>query len=227
MISDTLKRDIEEYASRLRHSSEFFRQATRGEVTPDSVAAYVANLHLLLQHTEGHMRLAQKRAMELERPRLAAFFEDKMREEKGHECWAANDMSTLAGLFALRSVTGRSPAITGLVDYLSEAIVDEPTRYVAYILLAEYVTVLVGADLLMLLRDRCGIPSGSVTVVERHVELDGEHVAEGLHEIDSLVQDEKYLSPMQQTMRRSMQYFDSFWDEMSAGIAGRKANADA
>ena len=58
MISDTLKVDIEAYAERIRFS-EIYKRARSGDLPPRAVAAYVANLRLLIERTHTHLCLAR------------------------------------------------------------------------------------------------------------------------------------------------------------------------
>jgi hypothetical protein len=213
MICEQLKVDIESYASRLR-ASQLFGLAKQGEITPAAMAEYVANLRLLVFETDGNLRLAEARAKELGRPDLAAFFARKRGEEVGHERWADHDISRLRGQFGVNRDVGSSPAIGALLEYLREVIREEPVNYLAYMLLAEYVTVLVGPEFLALLDEHCGIPPTSLTVIGHHVELDREHVAEGLEQIGSAVTDVRWSSSMRETLSRSMEYFDRFWGEI-------------
>ncbi len=204
MISDLLKSDIEAYASRVLGSSELFTLARRGELTPAAMAIYIENLRVLVQRTESNLRLAQERAEELGKTKLAAHFAHKRLEEAGHERWAEDDLSNLRGMFAVSPSTQLTGSIASLLAYLREVILEEPVRYLAYMLLAEYVTVLIGPELLMLLEERCGIPVSSMSVISHHVDLDKDHAVEGLREIDTLANDERYLVPMRQTMQESM-----------------------
>ncbi len=214
-IGEALKRDIEEYAAHLRGSNRLFEQARCGELTPAALATYIANLHLLVQNTDSNLQLAERRAEELGKTNLARFFAEKRREESGHDRWAENDIATLSGMFGPTGAAEPARSITGLLDYLRAMIAEEPTHYLAYILLSEYVTVLLGPEWLQLLDERCGIPTAAMTVVGNHVELDKSHVEEGLHEIDRLVSDGESLEPMRCALRRSMQYFEGFCTEMS------------
>jgi hypothetical protein len=215
-ISEALKRDIEAYATHLRGSNELFKQARCGEVTPSAIATYIANLRLLVQHTDTNLRLAEKRAEELGKTSLARFFAEKRREEVGHDRWADNDMATLSGMFGVTHAAEPSRSITGLLYYLRAMIAEEPMHYLAYILFSEYVTVLLGPEWLRLLEDRCGIPTSAMTVVGNHVELDKSHVDEGLREIDRLVGDGDPLEPMRVALRTFMRYFEGFCSEISA-----------
>jgi hypothetical protein len=228
MISAALQREIEAYALELLDRGVLFNAARHGKLTPDAIAVYVANLRLLVQHTEINLRLARDRAEQLGMPDLAKHFAHKLSEEVGHERWAENDLASLRADFRLTSSVRVSSSIKGLLAYLREAIGENPVRYLAYILFAEYLTVLVGPELLALLEQRCGIPQSSMTIVGRHAELDKLHVSEGVSEIDALVTDDNYLAPLLETLGRSMQYFDSFCAEICAvGVEGTYHDARA
>ncbi len=143
MVSEQLKCEIEKFADDLRRST-LVKLARRGEVTPAAMAFYIANLRILVKATDVNLRLAEARAKELECSTLAEYFAHKRGEEDGHERWADDDISRLQAQFATDPSTRISPAIRSLLGYLREAIQDDPVRYLAYMLLAEYVTVLVG-----------------------------------------------------------------------------------
>jgi hypothetical protein len=214
MISAELRREIEAYALRMRRAGDLFRHAERGLLTPDSIAYYVANLRVLVEHTPHNLALARDCARERGHHELADHYAHKMGEEEGHDRWAENDLSNLRQTFAVSTSTALSPAIEGLIAYLRDAIRTEPTSYLTYILFAEYVTVLVGPELLAVLERRCGIPRTSMTVVGHHVELDKGHVEEGLKQIDALTGGGDCAPAMRETLGQSMAYFDRFCGEI-------------
>jgi hypothetical protein len=217
MITDTLKTDIEAYAEHMRQSS-LLQLARQGKVRPDTVAAYLGSILHLIRHTPIYLELARERAAALGEHELAAFYAHKALEETGHDEWARNDVANVERTFCVAAPAGPLPAVTSLIAYLREAIEDDPARYLAYILFAEYFTVLVGPDWLAALHGACGVPTSAVTVVSRHVQLDQLHVAAGLAEIDALVRDPKRLTPLRETLHQSMHYFAGFCDEL-AGLA--------
>jgi hypothetical protein len=217
-ISETLKLEIESYALELRRSNQLFTRAQSGELTPVAIATYIANMRFLVLHTDVNLKLARKRAEELGKPRLAHFFEQKAKEEEGHYHWAERDMLTLKGLFGVASTAGPARSIAALLEYLQALIVEEPSQYLAYILFVEYLTVLTGPEWLRLLEERCGIPNSAMTVVGNHIELDKEHVVEGLREIDLLVDDGETVDRFRGALRASMRYFEGFCSEISAVV---------
>jgi hypothetical protein len=217
-VSETLKADIEAYVARSRTDNQLLTRARRGELTPNAVAKYLDGLRYLLQHTDVNLRLACARAAQLGRTELAQFFEHKAEEERGHEQWADSDMAGLTARFGVTSPKAPARSIASLLDYLRTIIVEEPTQYLAYILFVEYVTVLIGPEWLRLLDERCGIPVSLMSVIDKHVELDKEHTAEGLKEIDRLVDNPQSVEPLRRALRCSMEYFDGFCSEVSASV---------
>ena len=218
MISDALKIEIETFATRLRESNQLLSQARQGQVTPDAVGSYLANLMFLIREALEILSLAQERASEMGFGDLAAFYLRKMREEKGHDKWAQNDIVALNRLFGTSAPLERSPAILGMLSYLRRATEEDPVQYLAYLLFTEYVTVLMGPEWLQLLEEQCGVPRSTMTVVANHVELDKEHVHACLQEIDELVTDEKFHVGLKRTLGESMRYFDEFCGEISGTI---------
>jgi hypothetical protein len=164
------------------------------------------------------LSLAQSKANEVGHADLAAFYLRKMREEKGHDKWAQNDITALNRLFGTEAVKERSPAILGMLSYLRGATEADPMQYLAYLLFTEYVTVLMGPEWLSMLEERCGVPQSAMSVVANHVELDKDHVEACLHEIDELVTDEKFHGGLKRTLHESMKYFDAFCGEISSTI---------
>jgi pyrroloquinoline quinone (PQQ) biosynthesis protein C len=218
MISAVLKNDIEAFASRLRTSNRLLEQARKGMVTPYAVGAYLSNLMYLIREALEILSLAQGRASAIGHTELAAFYLRKMKEEKGHDQWAQNDIVSLNTLFGAQAVADRSPAILEMLSYLRKATEEDPVQYLAYLLFTEYVTVLIGPEWLRLLEEQCGVPASMMTVVSNHVELDKDHVEACLTEIDELVTDETFHGGLQRTLRESMQYFDAFCAEISRTI---------
>jgi pyrroloquinoline quinone (PQQ) biosynthesis protein C len=218
MISVTLKNEIDNFASRLRASNRLLAQARRGEVTPEAVGSYLANLMFLIREALEILAMAQERAHQNGHQELAAFYRKKMKEEKGHDKWAQNDIAKLKMLFGTDVPAKRSTAILGMLDYLRRATDEDPVQYLAYLLFTEYVTVLMGPEWLQLLEERCGVPTSAMTVISNHVELDKDHVEACLKEIDELVTDEAHHAGLSRTLGESMRFFDEFCGEISAVI---------
>jgi hypothetical protein len=214
MISAILRTHIEIYTERLRLSAPLLELARHGRLTPDMILAYQTSLQYLVGYTGPHLERARVRSRELGRTELEAFFSRKIVEEAGHDSWAQNDVSYTMRLFDTCQNAGPKPALLELVEFLSRTIEDDPMRYLAYILFTEYFTVLIGPEWLMLLEKCCGVPRRALTLVERHIELDKQHVAEGLREVDALVPDSQYLPLLEDTLFRSMAYLERFYEQL-------------
>jgi pyrroloquinoline quinone (PQQ) biosynthesis protein C len=215
MIADVLKTDIEAYGDRMRKSA-LLCLAREGRVPATTVAAYLSSILHLIRYTPVYLELARKRAAELGEHELAAHFESKLRQESGHDEWARSDLAGVARSFEISIPEAPLSAMDGLIAYLNEAIEDHPSRYLAYVLFAEYFTVLAGPEWITALEAHCGVPASSMSVVARHVELDQAHVAEGLAEIDNLVRDPARLPALRETLYESMRFFSGFCDELAA-----------
>ena len=187
MLAKHLSQEIERYAERLQRENRLLELARRGEVTLDIVVGYLSGVAFMLGRTEPHLERAAARAREQGRPKLAEFYEHKRREETGHERWAQDDFSELRRLFGAAAAKPVPRAIVELARFLEDAMDAAPASYLAYILFAEYLTVLVGPTWLTLLEERCGIPKRALSAISKHVELDVAHVDEGLREIDALI----------------------------------------
>ena len=161
-----------------------------------------------------HLRLARDHARLRRQERLAAYFEHKLGEEEGHDAWAARDIARISERSDARGAAAPVPTMRELIVFLQETIEKEPMRYLAYILFAEYFTVVMGPEWVRALEQHCGIPTGAMTVITNHAELDKAHVAEGVAEIDALV-GESDRPALMATLSESMTHFERFLDELA------------
>lgn len=215
MISGVLRNDIEAYVREARATNPMYRRVSEGSLEREKVGRYLVNVLHLLRHTPPYLERARERARELGYQALADYFDQKIDEEVGHDQWAVSDIQHFTTVLNVQCRDVVMPSLASMLAYLRDLIDEDPTLYLAYILFAEYVTVLEGPELLKLLEERCGIPQQYMSAIGNHVELDKEHVEEGLDAIDALVGDPAYLSPMRQALRRSIRYFDGFLAEVA------------
>jgi pyrroloquinoline quinone (PQQ) biosynthesis protein C len=214
MISDKLLEEIDAYVAYQRQESRLLNMARGGALSADAVGRYLANIHYLISQTPAHLRRGEELALSLGRPQLADYFARKLEEETGHERWAEADMDAV-GKLAGRAVMRRpTEAMRALVRNVERAIEQEPLLYLAYALFAEYQTVRLGPEWVAALEQRCGVPSTALTVATHHIDLDRDHVKEGCIEIDELAADERCHPAMIAMVRKSMQYFTSFCDDL-------------
>jgi hypothetical protein len=208
MIGNALKLEIEFCARRVRMGNVFMLRAAAGAVCPEDIERYLASLEYLFRNTTTCLSRAHARAIAEGDTELAAFFLDKQEEERGHDGWARHDLSVLRRSFATPHHVKPVPGIVQLVEFVEATIDHDPRHYLAYMLWAEYLTVLVGAEFVGYLIERNGIPERALTSVTNHVKLDADHVEEDLEVIDRFVHDPNCLEPMREVIRSATALFD-------------------
>jgi hypothetical protein len=215
-IGHVLKQEIESYSRILMQSNPLFLAAQRGALRPEHVRAYVGGLLVLIRGTIPLMRRAEARAEAIGDDALAAHWRRKITEEIGHDRWGESDLGRLAPGSGGRASDGVGGALRELLGYLEETIDRDPCLLLAYALLAEYLTVLVGGHWLQALERHCGIPQRNVSVIANHVELDVAHATEGVVEIDRLRTDRTNPAAMLDVLRTALGYYEAFWRDVSA-----------
>ena len=221
MFGNALRLEIELYAATMRKKNPLFTKAEDGTLSRAHVARYLANIHYLIRHTPVYLERARERALALGDTRLAEHYTHKLDEEQGHDAWAERDVERVSRTSDVVPRLDNAVAMRELVDYLGMIIDEDPALYLAYILFAEYLIVLLGPEWLALLESRCGIPHSSMTVIGNHAELDKNHVEEALDEIDELVGDPVKLPRMREVLRDSILFFDRFCAEVTATAGER------
>jgi pyrroloquinoline quinone (PQQ) biosynthesis protein C len=212
-LSELLMSDIESFVDEFRGTNELLQSTKAGRVTPHILGTYLRSLYFLIQQTAIHLSRAADRARSLGLIDLANHFAAKSRDEAGHEHWAEADMKRLSEAFGIVVPVEPTPEMRSIVDANEQIVMNDPEAYLAYILFAEYVTVVLGPEWLDALAKNCGISPSFVTVIEEHVELDKHHVLEGCHEIDTLV-DPGRADAMRQALRGMTNRFASFCDAL-------------
>lgn len=213
MISYALRSDIEKWAAR-RDENPVFRLAREKGLSKAMVTRYIANVTYMVRLTAGHLRKARDGARARGDHRLAAHYEHKLAEELGHHEWGVADLDTLTKLVASPACTSTTPAIERLAKYLDKAIEEDPALYLAYLAFTEYITALLGPEMLELIETRTGVPRSSLTIIDNHIELDRDHAEEGWGCIDDLVPDPKALPRMRQALAEMLAHFDEFSVEL-------------
>jgi hypothetical protein len=217
MISTILKHQIEDYADELRRSSPLLARARAGTLSLSSVGKYFASIHYLLTQTPVHLEIARSRATDVGAVELARFFDAKQCEEAGHEDWAAADVERLRTAFGSVAWTEQpAAAMIELVAHTRERISSDPYSYLAYILFAEYFTVVLGPEWLAALQHNCGVPGDAMTSVSKHIDLDKEHVLEGCRELELLAGEEAHHASLRSMLEATMSRFSAFCTELEA-----------
>lgn len=220
MIADVLRTDVERYAAGMPRSNALYMGAAEGRLTPEMIGYYLFNVRHLVRHTPAHLERARARALALGDHALAAHYAIKHAEEQGHDRWADRDLERLSDGFGAAPRGEHSPGLLGLITLIETTIDRDPVLYLAYILFAEYLIVLLGPEWLELIEQRCGIPRSMFSVIDNHVELDRDHTDEGLEAIDALVTDPAKLGPMRAVLRDTFACFDRFSADVVGDVAG-------
>lgn len=214
MIAAALQVLIETHASTMRRDNALLRRAAAGTLGPDHVARYLAGIHQLILQTPLHLQRARRRAAELGDTALARHFAHKLSEEVGHDAWAESDLAQVAPMRRVPAPAATSPAMAELIGYVGSLVDERPSLYLAYILVAEYMTVLLGPEWIALLETRCAIPASAMTVIGNHAELDKAHTQEAFDHVDALVGDPSALPLLRDVVRTSLAMFERFCREV-------------
>lgn len=215
MIADALRMQIHEYAARMPRTNPLYFLAAEGVLAPAQVVRYLENVHYLIQHTPAHLARARDAARRASDPALARHFEHKLAEEHGHDAWSARDIERLRELSRGAAPSGVVPGMRAFVEHIERIIEEDPRLYLAYILFAEYLIVLLGPAWLALLETRCGIPGSAMTVIGNHAELDRQHSEEAFEQIDELVSDPARLPRLREVLAATITLFDRFCVEVT------------
>lgn len=215
MISDKIKEEIEHYAEQMPRTNAFFLAADNGTLGLFEIKNYLNNIYYLFKHTVLCLKAARDRALEMNEPDLAAFFEHKITEEFGHEQWARQDLERLGTSLQDVDMSRLNPTLKGIVQHNYEMIQANPKRYLIYMFFAEYFTLLVSPKLLSDFETKCGVPRTNMTALSLHVELDVEHTQEDIEVVDRFIGDpddpEEYLT----ALRQSAEEVDKFLAEVA------------
>ncbi|HWW86009.1 MAG TPA: hypothetical protein VNZ26_20575 [Vicinamibacterales bacterium] len=213
-IGNAIQFEIEQYARSLVHSNALFRAAEKGALTPEQVKIYISGILFQIRGSLKVLRRAERLASATGDHALAAHYRLKFREECGHDRWAERDLKSLRGSYTEYECNGSMRALKDLIAYLNQVIDLDPCLFLSYLLLSEYLTVLAGPAWLEALEGKCGIPRNNVSVVANHIELDREHVIDGVREIDVLIASPDKREAMLDVVAKSIAYYDRFWSEI-------------
>jgi hypothetical protein len=193
--------------------------ARSGQLPAPALAAYLESLRLVFASSERSLPLALERSKQLGDPGLVGYFERKIPEELGHDRWAADDLQQLPA--TAKENLSALPSALRLIQLQRDLIADHPLYFVAYILWAEYFSVLVGDSWLDAL-ESSGYARRQVTAVSKHIETDREHAAAVIQEIDTLWHGEPSQENIVHAVQRASQLFEAFCAEIH-GVAQRAA----
>lgn len=214
MRAEPLIEAIESYHARFVQTNALYRLAEDGAVDAPTLQQFLAGAAFLTANTLPSLRRAMVVARQRGDVPLAAFFAQKMGEEAGHTEWAEADQQGLAQRFDLRLERELGPGVRRYIDAQNQVIEEDPALYLAYVLFAEYFTVLATPGWVELLATRCALPPEYSTVLTKHVELDKEHVAECVREFNELLQTYPRAERMWQHLRLCFELYEGFLNDI-------------
>jgi len=223
LVND-MKARVETYWSHLKANEPYNKAIMEGRATQSMVTHFLVNIHYLIQHTPIHLDLAIREADKRKLTKLKAFFQNKKREEVGHDKWAENDLAIINQKHILQS-QGNSidPSMKQLIAHIETIITTDPYLYLSYIFFAEYLCVICGPETTEGLEKKCGFPPKSMTVVENHAELDKDHVHEWEGVMKEIVDANIYRPLFFANLEKTIVYHQQFY----TSCAESKAHAAA
>jgi hypothetical protein len=218
-LAQLLKHNIETWSADLQRTSALGHLARRGELSPRGFAVYMESVRYLLEQSELNLTVAHEQARALRLEALAAYLEDKTRDERGHARWAVDDLRKLPA--DARSSVRPAKHMVALIELQKRLIGIHPICFVAYALWAEYFTVLV-SDYWLDALATSGFGAGRVTAISKHVEKDREHVEVALREIDEIWDGSPDMATILDGVTQASSIWEQFCDEVCE-IAARAA----
>ncbi len=207
---------IDQYYLHLKETSPFFRSIFSGEMRPEYFQQYLVNIKFALAATVVHCAIGAKVADKEGNAKLKKFFLHKIKEEVGHDMWAASDHDELRKKFGLADIKDEmSPAMASVIDANEKMVSQNPGIYLIYMLFGEYFTVVAGSECVNALVERSKFPANTLSVVQKHAELDQEHVHEWQTELGNLGVDfESIRDQVFSFLDETMQRYTHFWEQI-------------
>lgn len=215
-FTDLLRDEMNAFCRSLLENVPLFYGAKQGVITRRELGQYLTNLKFLLSNTDACISLAMNRSRELGWTDLAEFYQEKLHEEEGHEEWARQDLKTIRMPMAGEPAPSRH--LVEMMQFIRASIIANPTSYLGYVLLTEFVTVNVGSVWLADLDAHCGIQPASLSSVSNHVELDKHHIMDDFKIISSFVRTGSAQRSIERVMLQSMRHFEAFCREIKVPV---------
>lgn len=221
MLAQRMRARIDAFRDEAFASHPFFLRIQQGRFTEAMLRLFLENVLHLVRHTPVHLRLAEHHTTRLARPALAAYYQNKLREEVGHDQWAEDDLKALDGKppgggRAQAETTIRAlPSMAAMLRYNEKNLRDAPELYLAHILFAEYFTVVATPPMVLALEEKCGIPRTCLSVLTEHAELDQGHVDEWSEVLPRLVDERQDAARLVASLEETMRLYAAFCREIA------------
>ncbi len=186
MLASVLKERVASDLERLWKDNPLAEAVKSGSMSQRQLHDYLNNLMYFFRHSVLHLDIARRRALELGMSEVAAFYELKIQEEKGHDRWAQQDLAANGRPQDDVDLARVAPATHRILANSVDLIERDPELYLVYMFYHEYMTVIGAERFLGALDQNCGVPEDRVTAVTYHAKLDVDHVAEDLEVIEAV-----------------------------------------
>ncbi len=192
-LAQALTSKTKHYAEYILSEEPFFQQLLKGELRPESYALFLENVRYLVTHTPIHLKKAIARSEKF--PELKTFFEQKFKEEEGHDVWAEDDLKAMSPHLQRNDFELKvTQEMKTYVELIAAAIDEDPYLYPSYIYYTELLTVLLAEPMNEALENKCNFGKNVATIITSHAELDQHHIVEGEAAIQKLIDEDKYRS---------------------------------
>lgn len=212
-IGTEVQETIERLTAQLRERSPMLSIASAGRFSPRALALYLESLRYLFQQSQRNLQLASEVTQLNGDPRLAVHFAQKAAEERGHDAWAATDLSQLPA--AATHVLEPLQSVVRLAELQRSLLSRHPLLFFVYALWAEYFTVLVGDEWIEALR-HSGYRPDQLSAIRNHTIADREHAREGFEVLTALWNGEPSRDELCAAIAEAATTFERFCDEVCA-----------
>lgn len=216
VTNEILKKKIEHICVDLYEAHPWFIQARSGETKKGQVFRYLRDVHFILSQSTRHLLVAAHTARKENRAELSKFFLEKIKEEEGHEKWAAADIQKMGQ--SIENGFDRTEAANDLMEFIDLLVTEYPRGYLLYVCLVEYLTVSAGAMWIKDVVNQCGLDPNGLSVIGNHVILDKDHVDGDYEVIIREFIDDNDVAIAVKTMDKIESLLESFFSEMARGF---------
>lgn len=171
-----LKTKADELSLELQKNSLFFELGRKNMMTHFHVATYVVNLEHLFR--KNCLDILEASKVYSSHQEVSEFFLHKWQEEHGHDAWARADWVAMSKERSFKSEPTVLSQMNDLTDFLNHVMHTSPYEYISYMYYAEYMTALVGPELMGLIKSNLGMENKQISALSNHIELDGDHASE-------------------------------------------------
>ncbi|MCY4644235.1 MAG: hypothetical protein OXB88_06410 [Bacteriovoracales bacterium] len=210
-LTKTLKREVERWAEHRYVEARFFKAMEENFFHHLHASLHLYNVEILIQNSLRCIQMAEISSKRLGYAKLAEFFNQKYREETGHDDWAKTDYMKMMSESEDYSFLKLLPGAIHLIEKLHHVSRFHPISMLAYIFFGEYHILLVGPKVSQMQQKTKGIET---TLLDRHIELDIGHVEHDLQTLDDLIVE----GEIGQRALRDMKDFMGFQIELLNGI---------